>query len=157
MTLWEALAAVVATFGVALGTSLLPVGGGIEVYLLATSALLPAAFVVPLVVASAAGSIAAKTMVYAGSRRAVSHLGFLEGDRRARLAARIQDGPWIRRAVIFSGATLSVPPFYALALAAGALRTSPVEFVVISMLGQVLRFAVVWAVPQLGAGLVALP
>ena len=151
MTFLQAVGTVLASFGVSLAASLSPVGGGVEVYLLATSALLPSAFVAPLVVASAAGSVAAKTLVFMGTSKAVGTPRFLEkGGRRAALAARIQEGPWIRRSMILLSATLSLPPYYALAVVTGALRTSRTEFIVLGLIGQSLRFTAVWAIPQLG-------
>ena len=156
MTPWEALGTIAASFGVTMATSFLPIGGGVEVYLLATSALLPTAFVVPLVLASAAGSVAAKTLIYMGAAKAVARPAFLEkGGKRARLATRIQEGPWIRRGALFLSATLSMPPYYAIALAAGALKTPRSEFIVIGMVGQTLRFGAVWAIPQIVGSLTA--
>lgn len=151
MAFWEALGTVAASFAVSLGASLLPVGGGVEVYLLATSALLPPGLVVPLVLSAAAGSVAAKTMVYMGAAKAVSHPGFLEkGGKRAAFAARIQEGPWMRRGILVLATTLSVPPYYATALAAGALKTPRSEFIVVGLLGQSLRFTTVWTLAQMG-------
>lgn len=151
MAFWEALGTVAASLAVSFGASLLPVGGGVEVYLLATSALLPASFVAPLVLASAAGSVAAKLALFIGAGKAVSHPGFLEkGGKRAAFAIRIQEGPWMRRGILFLATTLSVPPFYATALAAGALKTPRTEFVVVGLVGQSIRFAAVWAIPQMG-------
>ena len=148
MTLWEAARAVGASFGVCFSASLLPVGGGSEFYVLATSALLPTAFVAPLVLASAAGSVAAKSVVYLGASRAVSLPRFLRGKASPKLATRIQEGPWIRRGVILLSATVSVPPFSAVALTAGALRTSLRELIVVSLVGQSIHFGAVWVLPQ---------
>lgn len=151
MTSWEALGTVAASLAVCFGASFLPVGGGVEVYVLATSALLPSSFVAPLVLASAAGSVAAKTIIYMGAGKAVSHPGFLtKGDKRAAFAARIQEGPWMRRGILILATTLSIPPYYATALAAGALKTPRTEFIVVGLVGQSIRFGAVWAIPQMG-------
>jgi membrane protein YqaA with SNARE-associated domain len=155
MTIWEALGAVAGSLAVSFGTSFLPIGGGVEVYLVATSALLPTAFVAPLVLACAAGCVAAKTILFVGAGRAASHPSFLgEGGKRAAFAARIKDGPWARRAILLLSSTLSVPPYYAIALAAGALKTPRSEFVVVTFVGQSIRFAGVWAIARMGLGLV---
>lgn len=155
MTTLEALGTIAASFGVSFAASFLPVGGGVEVYLLATSALLPTGYVAPLVVASAMGSVAAKTVLYMGARKAGTLPGVMQGRRGAQLLTRIQEGPWIRRGIIASATTLSLPPFYALALAAGLLRTPRAEFIIISVIGQSLRFGAVWAVPQIAGWLAA--
>jgi len=151
MTTLEALGTIAASFAVCTGTSFLPIGGGVEVYLLATSALLPTTFVAPLVLASAAGSVTAKTVVFLGARKAAKLPTAMTGEKRTRLIARIREGPWIRRGIIFLSTTLSVPPYYALSVAVGALATPVVEFIVVSMIGQTIRFGVVWLLPQLGA------
>ena len=151
MTVWEAIGTVLGSFGVALGASLLPIGGGVELYLLTTSALLPTSFVGPLVVASAAGSVVAKSIIFLGAAKATSAPKLTGGGgRRAAVATRIQEGPWIRRGVILLSTTISLPPFYALAVAAGALRTPLSEFVLLGLVGQSLRFGFIWAIPQLG-------
>jgi membrane protein YqaA with SNARE-associated domain len=150
MTPLEALGTIAASFAICTGTSFLPIGGGVEVYLLATSALLPPAFVGPLVLASAAGSVTAKTVVLLGARKAAKLPPAMSGEKRTKLVARIREGPWIRRGVILLSTTLSVPPYYALAVAAGALATPLGEFILVGMIGQTLRFGVVWLLPQLG-------
>lgn len=150
MTTLEALGTIAASFGVCAGISFLPIGGGVEVYLLATSALLPPVFVGPLVLASAAGSVTAKAVVFLGARKAAKLPPAISGEKRSKLIARIREGPWIRRGVLFLATTVSVPPYYAMAVAAGALATPVTEFIVVSMLGQTLRFGVVWLLPQLG-------
>jgi len=151
MTLWEAARAIGASFGVCFSASLLPIGGTSEVYVVATSALLPTAFVGPLVLASAAGSVAAKVLVYLGASRTVTLPRFLQRKASSKLATRIQEGPWIRRGLILVSATISVPPFFAMALAAGALRTPLRELIVVGFVGQSMHFGAVWALPQLAS------
>lgn len=154
MPFWEALGTVAASLAVSFGASFLPVGGGVELYVLTTSALLPTSFVAPLVLASAAGSVAAKVILFMGAGKAVSHPGFLlEGGRRAAFATRIQEGPWMRRGVLFLATTLSIPPYYATALAAGALKTPRSEFILVGLVGQSIRFGAVWAIPQIAGTL----
>jgi membrane protein YqaA with SNARE-associated domain len=151
MTPWEAVRAIAASFGVCFSASLLPVGGGSEVYVLATSALLPTVFVAPLVLASAAGSVAAKVLVYLGASHTVSlprFLRFLQRKASSKLATRIQEGPWIRRGLILISATVSVPPFFAIALTAGTLKTPLRELIVVGFVGQSIHFGAVWALPQ---------
>ena len=149
MTPWEAVRAIAASFGICFSASLLPVGGGSEVYVLATSALLPTVFVAPLVLASAAGSVAAKVLVYLGASHTVSLPRFLQRKASSKLETRIQEGPWIRRGLILISATISVPPFFAIALTAGTLRTPLRELIVVGLVGQSIHFGAVWALPQL--------
>lgn len=131
-----------------MAASLLPVGGGSEVYMLATSALLPTAFVAPLVLASAAGSVAAKALVYLGVSRTGLLPKFLRRKAPSGLTTRIQEGPWKRRGLILLSTTVGVPPFYAVALAAGALRAPLRELVVVGFIGQSIRFGALWVLPQ---------
>ena len=149
MTPWEAVRAIAASFGICFSASLLPVGGGSEVYVLATSALLPTVFVAPLVLASAAGSVAAKVLLYLGASHTVSLPRFLQRKASSKLETRIQEGPWIRRGLILISATISVPPFFAIALTAGTLRTPLRELIVVGFVGQSIHFGAVWALPQL--------
>jgi membrane protein YqaA with SNARE-associated domain len=59
----------------------------------------------------------------------------------------------MRRGAILLSATVSVPPFYAVSVAAGLIRAPLVEFMVVSMVGQSVRFGLVWAVPQIAQSL----
>ena len=158
MTLWEAAGTVAASFGVCFSLSLLPLAGGVEAYLVATSALLPRVFVTPLVLATAAGSVGAKTVIFLGANRVVS-LPWLKKRREdkadSRIVSRIQEGPWIRRGLILLAAGVGLPPFYGVALAAGALKTPLVEFLLVSFVGQSARFGFVWALPHIVAAMAA--
>lgn len=148
MTLWEAVSTIVGSFGTCFAASLLPMGGAAEAYVLATSVLLPAGFLMPLVLASAAGSVAAKVIVYLGARGVVSLPRVLRRSTEHPLSAQIRNGSWVRRGVILGGSTLGIPPFYAVAVACGTFGVSSVEFAVLGFAGQSLRFGAVWSIPR---------
>ena len=137
-----------------LGTFAFCVAGAIvpflntEVYLLGVSALSPRAFVLPLVVAATAGQMTGKVaMFYAG--RGVLRM---RGERLKRgltaLRARLERRPRAAKLVLFSSATVGIPPLYVMSVACGAIGMGIVPFVVIGSVGRLIHFAVVALLPQ---------
>jgi membrane protein YqaA with SNARE-associated domain len=119
-----------------------------EIYLLSVSALSPRAFVGPLVVAATVGQMTGKVaMFYAG--RGVLHL---RGERlRAGLAAtraRLEARPTLAKLVLFSSATIGIPPLYVMSVACGAVGMGVAPFVVIGTVGRLIHFAAVALLPQ---------
>ena len=120
-----------------------------ELYLLGASALLPRSLAIPLVVAGSVGQMAGKVVMYYAGRGAL-HLPNARLQRavatvHARYANRAAlDGP-----VLFSSASLGIPPFYIVSVAAGVLRIPVWRFLVVGLCGRLLRFGVIVLAPQL--------
>ena len=137
-----------------LGTFALCVAGAIipfintETYLLVVSAASPRAFMAPLVVAATFGQMTGKVaMFYAG--RGVLHM---RGERLRRgltaMRARLESRPRAAKLVLFSSATVGIPPLYVMSVACGAIGMGIVPFVVIGTVGRLIHFAVVAFLPQ---------
>ena len=104
----------------------------------------------PLIVAMAAvGQMTAKVLLY------YAGLGMFQlprGRWKERIArARGRLDKWREKPYFVYGLSASVglPPFYLVSLAAGALRINFTLFCVIGVIGRALRFAVVVAIPWL--------
>jgi len=136
-----------ATFSFALAGGLVPFLN-VEAYLLVVAVAVPRAEVLPLVVAAAAGQVAAKALLYGAG------LGALRPSiaRRPRLegaVARLAGAGTGARGIVFASALLGVPPFYAVSVAAGVVRLGLPGFLAIGLLGRLLRFTAILLAPRL--------
>lgn len=119
-----------------------------EVYLLSVSALSPPAHVLPLVVAATLGQMVGKVaMFYAGRgvlrfRSARLHRGV------EKVRARLEGRPRIAHLLLFSSATVGLPPLYLMAVACGTVGMGIVSFFVIGTVGRLIHFAAVALLPQ---------
>ena len=121
-----------------------------EAFLLALAALAPREVIVSAVVLTTLGQMVAKSLLYQAGSGAVSSR-FLE-----HRAASVRE--WSERlgraragatAIVFASATIGLPPFYVVSLAAGSLRFSLARFLLVGASGRLLRFSAVVAVPRL--------
>jgi membrane protein YqaA with SNARE-associated domain len=139
------------TVGYSVLSALVPVFNA-EAYLIAASALAPSALAPAILVAGTLGQMAGKVVLYYAGRGAVR----LPGERIQRALreaeARLGRRPGMESAVLFSSATLGLPPFYLVTLASGMMHLPLPRFVVLGLLGRLLRNAVVVALPQLLRG-----
>jgi membrane protein YqaA with SNARE-associated domain len=55
-------------------------------------------------------------------------------------------------ALVFASASVGLPPFYIMSVAAGAARMNLAWFIVLGSLGRLIRFGVIVAVPQFVKG-----
>lgn len=125
-----------------------------EIYLLSVAALSPRAFVAPLVVAATVGQMTGKVaMFYAG--RGVLRL---RGERMRRgltaMRARLESRPTVAKLVLFSSATIGVPPLYVMAVACGAVGMGIAPFVLIGTLGRLIHFSIVALLPEYARSLI---
>ncbi len=99
-------------------------------------------FAVALTVAI--GQMVGKTLLYgagtAGRRRS--------SERVARLIARIEERRNATHLTFFASAVLGLPPFYLMTLAAGAVGIRLPQFLVLGLLGRLLRFYLLVQVPH---------
>jgi membrane protein YqaA with SNARE-associated domain len=134
---------------VAAASSLLPVSP-IEAVLVGLSVSVPAALLLPVTILATVGHMAAKTLVYVGSR------GIAEPAVAARHAAglaRVRTLLARRRGlqlltVLVSAAT-GVPPFYLVTVCCGVLRLPLRDYLLAGVVGRGLRFAALALLPRL--------
>lgn len=124
-----------------------------EIYLLSVSALAPRAFLVPLVIAATVGQMVGKVAMFYGGRGVLR----LPSERVRRgvlaLRARLEGRPRLAGAILFSSATVGVPPLYLMSIACGSVGMGLASFVVIGTVGRLIHFGVVALVPQVARAL----
>jgi membrane protein YqaA with SNARE-associated domain len=142
-------------WGIFVATFLYSLAGGIipflnvEAYLLAVSALYPRATMVPVVVASTAGQMAAKSLLYLAGRGLLRLPIRKSRELIERTSARLANYPHGSNALVALSAVTGLPPFYAVSVAAGALRLNFAAFFVIGTVGRAVRFAAVFWLPRM--------
>lgn len=142
------LAVWLTTFGVALLSAVIPVVN-IEIYLLGASALAPREMVIPLIVAGTLGQVIGKIALYYAGTGALKMPGKRLQEALQKMNTQMQARPNMGHALVFASATLGLPPYYLVTLAAGAARMNLPMFLVVSFIGRLIRFTIVVAVPQL--------
>jgi membrane protein YqaA with SNARE-associated domain len=103
-----------------------------------------------VVLAATLGQMTAKTLIFLSGRGAV-RLPWRRGraDFEA-VAAKLSAG---RSLILFLSASLGLPPFYVVSLAAGVLKVPLAVFLATGLSGRFLRFAFVFYLPRLVRGL----
>lgn len=142
------LAVWLTTFGVAVASALVPVIN-IEIYLLGASALAPPAMVVPLIVAGTLGQVIGKIGLFYAGTGALKLPGKRLRAALEKMNAQMQERPHVGNVLVFVSATAGLPPYYLVTLAAGAARMNLPMFLLVSLVGRLIRFTVVVMVPQL--------
>jgi membrane protein YqaA with SNARE-associated domain len=116
-----------------------------ELYLLAVSALVgEPSLVVAVTVLAAAGQMTAKVLLFYAGRGAVK----LPWRRSARSEAQLERGrarvaAWQQRKtlILSVSSVVGLPPFFLVAMLAGAIGIRFAPFLVIGMIGRTIRFA----------------
>jgi membrane protein YqaA with SNARE-associated domain len=142
------LAVWLTTFGVAVASAVIPVIN-IEIYLLGASALVPRAMVIPLIVAATLGQVIGKIALYYAGAGALKLPGKRLQAAMEKMNTQLQERPRLGGSLVFVSATLGLPPYYLVTLAAGAARMNLTMFLLVSLVGRLIRFTIVVAVPQL--------
>jgi membrane protein YqaA with SNARE-associated domain len=142
------LAVWLTTFGVAVASAVIPVIN-IEIYLLGASALAPRAMVIPLIVAGTLGQVIGKIALYYAGAGALKLPGKRLQAALQKMNTQIQERPNTGGALVFVSALVGLPPYYLVTLAAGAAKMNLPMFLLISLIGRFIRFAIVVAIPQL--------
>lgn len=139
------------TFAICFIGGLVPVVNS-EVWLVAVTLLVASPAPLPaVVVLAAAGQMAAKSLLYF---TAMGAFDLPQGRYRDKIdKARAALARWKRRPnlLLFTSASVGLPPLYVTTLLAGALGYRYRAFLVVGMLGRVTRFAVVVALVWTGA------
>lgn len=137
-----------ATFAFSLLGGLVPLLN-VEAYLLSVSALSPRASVWGVALAAALGQMAAKSVLYLAGRGLLRlPLPVRWADRVAAAAARLSRAESGTATVVWASAVVGIPPFYAISVAAGALRVRFPFFFGAGLVGRFARFAAVFAIPR---------
>lgn len=135
------------TFAVCVAGAIIPFVNT-EIYLLSVSALSPRAFVGPLVVAATIGQMLGKILMFYAGRG----VGRVRNERVRRgvdaMRTRLEARPVFAKVVLFSSATVGLPPLYPMAVACGTIGMGVVSFLVIGTAGRLIHFAVVALLPQ---------
>ena len=144
-TLW------LTTFAYSVLSALVPVFNA-EAYLIAASALSPPGLVGVILVAGTLGQMVGKVALYHVGRGALR----LPGERIQRALQKAEDTmskrPGMESTVLFASASLGLPPFYLTTLASGLMRFPLPRFILLGLVGRLLRNAVVVLAPQLIKG-----
>lgn len=144
----SAIGIFLATFVFSLAGGIIPVLN-IEAYVLALSVASPRADLLPVALAASLGQMAAKSLVYLTGRGVVRLPLQRTGDRLREVSARLTRVDGRAMAVVLTSAVTSMPPFYAVSLAAGAVRLRFARFFAVGCVGAFLRFAAVFTLPRL--------
>lgn len=142
------LAAVLATtFAVCVAGAIVPVINT-EIYLLSAVALSPPSYLAPLVVAATLGQMVGKVAMFYGGRGVlrIRHERVRSGV--AKLRGTLENRPWTARAVLFSSATVGLPPLYVMSVACGTIGMGVVTFFTIGTAGRLIHFAAVALLPH---------
>jgi membrane protein YqaA with SNARE-associated domain len=139
---------VLATFVFSLVGGIVPLLN-VEAYLLSVSAVVPGASLWGVALAAALGQMAAKSALYLAGRGLLRlPLGAKATARVTAAAARLQHAACGTAVVVWVSAVAGIPPFYAVSVAAGALRVRFPFFLGAGLVGRFVRFAAVFAIPR---------
>jgi membrane protein YqaA with SNARE-associated domain len=125
----------------------------IEPLLLAASAAVPTPLLVPVVALATVGHMAAKTLLYLGSRSVAERL--MARPQRAaleRVRVLLSRRRSVQLVTVLASAVAGVPPFYLVTVCCGLLRFPLGHYVVVSLLGRGFRFGALALVPRLIGG-----
>jgi membrane protein YqaA with SNARE-associated domain len=137
-----------ATFLYCVASGFIPVVNA-EIFLVGAAALAPRESLPLLALIGAAGQMVAKSGMYLGGRGV---LRLPSEKRKADLeAVRARLEKWKSRdLLVFVSAALGLPPFFAISILAGTLKFPFARFLTAGLLGRLLRFALVMAIPAIG-------
>lgn len=119
-----------------------------EVYLLSVSALSPRAYVWPLVVAATLGQMVGKVAMFYGGRGVLRIRSARLHRGVEKVRARLENRPRAAELLLFSSATVGLPPLYLMAVACGTVGMGVVPFFLIGSVGRLIHFGVVALLPQ---------
>lgn len=136
-----------ATFAFAFVGGVVPFVLNVEIYLLAVAALTDAS-PVPIVGLATAGQTLAKYVLYQVGRGSLN-VRWVKKAAASKAADAFARRPGGSLTVVAASASIGFPPLYAVALMAGSLRLPQAAFLIIVIVGRVMRFGAVYLVPEL--------
>jgi membrane protein YqaA with SNARE-associated domain len=120
-----------------------------EIYVFTVSTLSPPSWMWWLVLAAVIGQMLGKSLLYFVGRGAIK----IRNERFQRMVAnartRMQANPRTGGAILFTSATLGLPPMYPTTIACGAAHMNFGLFLLLTGAGRFLHYAIVVSVPQL--------
>jgi membrane protein YqaA with SNARE-associated domain len=138
-----------ATFGIGVASALFPLIN-MEVFLAGVGALVDSIGIWPVAVIAATGQTIGKVLWYEFGRSSLQWRYLARKMERPRwqrnynkVRSRTDDQPWNAMALLFVAATVGLPPLAVVSVIAGQLRFNRFLFIITTMVGRILRFAVV--------------
>lgn len=140
------------TYVVGVVSGLVPVVN-LEVYLVWVAALTPRSQALAITGLATVGQMTAKTLMYLAGA-GVLKLSVRNPGKKLQ-AVQMKMAQWQHKLglFLFSSASLGVPPYYVVSIAAGICRVPIVVFIIWGLAGRFLRFAVTVFFPHLLKGL----
>jgi membrane protein YqaA with SNARE-associated domain len=133
-------------------SSLLPVSP-VEALLLALSATAPTPLLLPVAALATVGHMAAKALLYLGSRSAQPALPAQHRAALQRVRGLLLRRRRVQMLTVLVSALGGLPPFYLVTVCSGVLRLPLRDFLVAGTVGRGLRFAALALAPRvLGVG-----
>ena len=122
-----------------------------ELLVVGVAAAVPAAAIPLVAIVCGSGQMLSKSMLYGLARWAPSRLPHGARARLERASQGLTRRGGAAGSVVFTSASVGLPPFYGVSIAAGALRVRFATFVTLGLIGRILRFGVLaWGANQAG-------
>jgi membrane protein YqaA with SNARE-associated domain len=135
------------TFVVSFVSGFVPVVS-LELYLVSVAAIAGSGHFLPIVASATIGQVLAKLIFYLAAR-GVIRLPVKESTAKLESwRVRFESHPLGEDAALFLSAFLGFPPYYLVCILAGTLHLSLVRFLATGLVGRGLRFALVYAFPE---------
>jgi membrane protein YqaA with SNARE-associated domain len=135
------------TLGVCIVSGFIPLINA-EIYLLGAALVSPREAAIPLILAGTAGQMAAKTVLFFATRRMGHAAKGRIKDQLVRAQTYLDRWHGKTEWMVFVSAVTGIPPFYAVSVLSGVIRSFPFwQFAVISTLGRLIRFTAVVLFP----------
>lgn len=139
---------VLACFGLALASGLMPWVNAEFVLLVAAAPLTSFGDLLPIVLAMTVGQMIGKGVLYWIARRAPNPTEGRFGRAVERWRTTCEKHPTSAEAMMFVSAVFGLPPLYVTSVAAGALRINFVSFVSVATVGRLLHFGAIAMLPS---------
>lgn len=136
-----------ATFAFAFVSGVVPFVLNVELYLLAVAAMTDAS-PVAIVGLATAGQTLAKGVLYLVGKGSLN-IKWVKRAAASKAAGAFEKRPGSSLGIVAVSALAGVPPLYGVALVAGTLRLPPVAFMIVVLIGRIIRFGAVYMAPQL--------
>ncbi|NIP78469.1 MAG: hypothetical protein GWM90_04400 [Gemmatimonadetes bacterium] len=136
------------TFGVCVIAGFTPLVNA-ELFLLAVAIGLEPACAPAVIVAAAVGQMTAKLVWYEAGAGLVRLGPGRMRDRVERARARVAAHRHMGGPFVLTSAVTGIPPFFAVSIASGVVAFGPARFMALGLVGRLVRFTVVLAVPQI--------
>ncbi len=137
-----------ATFVLSFLSGFVPVAS-VELYLVSLSAIAGPSHLVPVVAAATAGQVLSKVLFYLAASGAIRMPFKRHAAKLDEWRDRFENHPLGEDALMFLSAFIGFPPYYVVCLIAATLRLSLLRFVLTGIAGRALRFALIYAFPEL--------